>query len=281
MKALYVAAHAALFPAPGQSRADTAALAEYENPRNLRRMAHFCRLGLLTARRCLAAAEQATPAPEGGRTDLGLVIATGYGPVRATFDYTDSILEFGEQLASPTAFSTSVHNIAASSISLHLGLAGPAHTVSQGESSLIAALDVASGWLASGRVRNVLLGALDEYDPDLAGMLAAGDIPRPLPCDGALFLLLTTDGPRSGPSLTAWDMGSGLPAPYPEGKPGRISTLMEGHENGPRHPAGPVHTLAASLDRVSRERRPVLCVLEGADGLYSSIRLDPGQSEQP
>ncbi len=189
MRALHVAAQAAVIPLPGEMRADTAGLAAFENPRDLRRLSHFCRLALLAAHRCLACASPA-PAPE-ERAELGLIIATEYGPSRTSFDYLDSILEFGPQLASPTAFSTSVHNIAATGISLHLGLTGPAHTITQPETAPAAARELAAFWLVSGRVKGVLLGIVDEYNPDLSAMLAReGDIPRQPPRDGALFRLL-------------------------------------------------------------------------------------------
>ncbi len=276
MSSLHVTAHAALFPAPGETRVDTAPLAEIENPRTLRRMAHFCRLALLAAHRCLAAA------PDTERSGLGLVIATGYGPARTSFDYTDSILEFGPHLASPTAFSTSVHNIAASSVSLQLGLTGPVHTVSQGESSMIAALDIASGWLAEGRVSSVLLGALDEYDADLEAMLAAaGGIARPRPVDGALFLLLAAKATH-GTALTAWGMGAG-PLP-PEIAPADAPVFAEGTAPLPRHPAGPTHALAAALAKTSKQapdaRGRALCLDDNLDGLTGYILLGRTAPEQ-
>ena len=207
----------------------------------------------MTAHRCLAAADL----PEDQCSNLGLVIATGYGPTRTSFDYLDSILEFGPALASPTAFSTSVHNIAASVISLQLGLTGPVHTVSQGESSLAAALDIATNWIASGLAHKVLLGALDEYDPDLNAMVAAEDIPRTPPADGALFMLLTAQPPEQDPAARHQNLCVADLTALCKTEPDTESNVQSNVQSKEKqsalppadHPAGPVRRYAAALQQ--------------------------------
>ena len=241
---LAVLSHAALFPRPGELHADISALAACVDSRQLRRTSHFCRLGLLAAHRCLAAAPPAAP---------GLILCTGYGPITTTLEFTDSIMQFGAHLASPTAFSTSVHNIAASTISLHFGLTGPIQTISQGESSFAAGLSTALDWLVSGRAPHVLLGALDEYsDPLDTLMRSLSYTDRRFPAEGALFLLLGLAAPQHG-MLRDWSMGWGIP---PEPSQDHVCLTEESlsgcelpeHANGNApHPAGPVRALAASL----------------------------------
>ncbi len=255
---LHVLAHAAVLPAAPASPADLSGLERFEQPRSLRRVDHFCRLALLAAHNCLERAGGAPCEPDA----LGLVLATGYGPVRTSFDFSDSMQDFGPDLASPTAFSTSVHNIAASVISLRLGLTGPVHTLAQGESSLAGALHVARAWLASGRVERVLLGAVDEYVPFLEQLLSFAPQSSPPCAEGALFLLLGREGGFA--RLPGWGMGFGA-APSP---PPGCRALREGNEGvGPyplaAHPAGPVFALNRALEE-----------LRGAPGLRETLRCE-------
>ncbi|MDR2726543.1 MAG: hypothetical protein LBC10_00945, partial [Deltaproteobacteria bacterium] len=88
-------------------KTDTNALKEFHPARVLRQCDHFSRLALLAASRAMAAS---------GITDragIGIILASGYGPTLATYDFLDSLLDYGEAMASPLAFSLTVHNIPA------------------------------------------------------------------------------------------------------------------------------------------------------------------------
>jgi 3-oxoacyl-[acyl-carrier-protein] synthase II len=139
-------------------RADTTPLANYVNKRLLRRMDHFTKLALLGACNALENAGMA----ESDKTHMGLIIATGYGATQTTFDFLDSVINDGDALCSPTRFSSSLHNVAASNIALTLGIRGPCASVSQFEQSFFEALQLAHCWLEEDRCESVLLGAVDE-----------------------------------------------------------------------------------------------------------------------
>ncbi len=140
--------------------ADTAGLKSFVSPRLLRRVDHYSRMALYGSFLALKDAGD----PELDRKRLGIVIATGYGAMRTTFLFLDSVMETGEdQHASPIRFSNSVHNAAAAHISILLNARGPALTVSQFEMSFPSALVTACQWLAEKRVDAVLVGGVDEY----------------------------------------------------------------------------------------------------------------------
>ncbi len=97
-----------------------------------------------------------------GKT-VGLITATAFGAHVTTFDFLDNILEYGESSPSPTAFSNSVHNAAASYISSALGIQGPALTVTQFFFSFHSAMQLARLWLKEGRCDYVLAGTAEQY----------------------------------------------------------------------------------------------------------------------
>lgn len=193
--------------------ADTTALEDYIPKRALRRVDHFSRLALLGA--CLALEDAGRLEGEMGR--LGVIMTSGYGPARTTFAFLNSVIQDGDSLASPTHFSSSVHNAAAAYLSILLKATGPSLSVSQFEMSLVSGLLTARQWLAEGRAEAVLLGAVDEYCPVLGycwqrffGNNPDGGI-DPLdfsaqtatPGEGAAFFFLTTAEESRSPTRYA------------------------------------------------------------------------------
>mgnify|MGYP000844654112 FL=1 len=182
--------------------ADTAPLERFVDKRALRRIDHFSRLALLGAH--LALVDAGLPALE--RTRLGLIVATGYGATATTFAFLDTVLDGGDALASPTHFSSSVHNAAAAHTAILLGITGPNLTVSQFEMSVPSALLAAQGWLAEGRVDAVLFGGVDEacavlrscwgrFFPEPSDRIRPFEFDRQsaVPGEGAAFFLLTAE----------------------------------------------------------------------------------------
>lgn len=180
--------------------ADTSPLEQFTSRRSLRRIDHFSRMALLGAYLAL----QDAGGLDDAREKLGTVIATGYGATRTTFGFLDSVMDEGDFCASPTLFSSSVHNAAAANVSILLKATGPSLTVTQFEMSVPSALLTACLWLEEGRVDRVLFGGVDEYcdvlgycrrrlfkegcgrmppDPEADGRSLAGE--------GAAFFLLT------------------------------------------------------------------------------------------
>lgn len=125
---------------------------------------------------------------------LGLVLATGLGPLGATCAFMDSLIDYGPLGASPTAFAHTVHNVAASTLSILLDIQGPALTVSQNALAATSALLTARTMLLEGRADAILLGAIEDAHPVIAAMLeaVADDLPPPLaPRPEAAFMLLS------------------------------------------------------------------------------------------
>lgn len=205
LDALALAAHSLLAGQPFavNRQADTESLKAYMPARALRRVDHFTRMTLLAAFSALADAGLTSA----DLADTGIVLATGYGPARLTFDFLDSLIDYGPEMASPLAFSHSVHNIPAATVALTLKVTGPCTTVSQFETSVGAALTSASAWLTEGRVSRVLVGAADEFTDylEVAAAAVANELPSPgsggrrglMLGDGAVFLLLHGDAKRA------------------------------------------------------------------------------------
>jgi len=140
-------------------RATTTGLERFLPKRELRRIDHFSKMTLYAAHLALEDAGLL----ETDRSRIGVVVASGYGPLKTTFNFLDSYLDFGYSCSSPTHFSNSVHNAAAAHVSMQLKLTSPSLTVTQFEMSVASALLSAWQWLAEGRVDRVLFGAADEY----------------------------------------------------------------------------------------------------------------------
>lgn len=93
---------------------------------------------------------------------VGIIVATAFGPHVTTFRFLDDILDYGDGGVSPTIFSNSVHNAAASYIAETLNIQGPTLTVTQFHFSFAYALQLAQVWLNEGRCDYVLIGAVDQ-----------------------------------------------------------------------------------------------------------------------
>lgn len=138
---------------------------------------------------------------------IGIILATAFGAQVTTFEFLDGILDYGDATVSPTTFSNSVHNAAASYISSALNIQGPTLTVTQFRFSFQSALQLAQMWLQQGRCDYLLVGAVDHYG-DVLGYVAEEKLHtapdgriKPfaftptcqVPGEGALFFLLGND----------------------------------------------------------------------------------------
>lgn len=93
---------------------------------------------------------------------LGIIVATAFGPHESTFKFLDNLLDYGEQGVSPTIFSHSVHNAAASYIASALDKKGPILTITDFRFPFHNALIIAKNWLNQKRCKYVLVGVVDE-----------------------------------------------------------------------------------------------------------------------
>jgi 3-oxoacyl-[acyl-carrier-protein] synthase II len=105
------------------------------------------------------------------RKKIGIILATAFGAQVTTFDFLDGILDYGDAGVSPTTFSNSVHNAAASYVSSSLNIQGPTLTVTQFRFSFQSALQLAKTWLDQQRCEYVLVGAVDQYG-DVLGYIS-------------------------------------------------------------------------------------------------------------
>jgi 3-oxoacyl-[acyl-carrier-protein] synthase II len=97
------------------------------------------------------------------RKKIGVIVATAFGPHVTTFNFLDDILDHGDAGVSPTTFSNSVHNAAASYVCTSLNIQGPTLTITQFQFSFQEALQLAKTWLDQGRCEYVLTGTVDQY----------------------------------------------------------------------------------------------------------------------
>jgi 3-oxoacyl-[acyl-carrier-protein] synthase II len=141
-----------------------AGLERFASSRQLRRIDRFAQMALLACGLAIEDAGQEIAEVVKAQR-LGLVFATGHGPLGATFGFQDGILEGGDREASPALFTNSVHNMAASHVSIVLGLAAPSLTLSALEFGPAMAVATAQRWIERGEVDAVLVGFGEELCP--------------------------------------------------------------------------------------------------------------------
>jgi 3-oxoacyl-[acyl-carrier-protein] synthase II len=144
------------------------------------------------------------PARRAGRDEIGLVFATGYGPVNTA---TRAAAAGGPD---PVDFANSVMNAAPGAICQAMNMRGPTTTVASGGVSALIALDIAVSLIRAGQADRVVVAAADELS-ELAlreyanrNRLAADGVIRPYatPVSGtalgsaAVALLLEADEVR-------------------------------------------------------------------------------------
>jgi 3-oxoacyl-[acyl-carrier-protein] synthase II len=143
---------------------------------------------------------------DGNTVSLGVIVASAFGPHATTFRFLDDILDYGEANVSPTAFSHSVHNAAASYIASVLNIRGPTITLSQFVFPFHQALILAQSWLSENRCDYVLVGSVDECGKVMeyicSQKLQTADdgqikpfhfstLPKAVPGEGSVFFLMT------------------------------------------------------------------------------------------
>ena len=127
--------------------------------KDARRADRFDRMAILAG---LDALRDAGISSDTHASTVGLILATGLGPHVTTFRFLDDMINFKEKDVSPTLFSHSVHNAAASYLSLLAGIRGPTLTVTRFSFAFHEALNLANVWLEQKRCEHVLIGAVDE-----------------------------------------------------------------------------------------------------------------------
>jgi 3-oxoacyl-[acyl-carrier-protein] synthase II len=135
-------------------------------PMKMRRMNTLSRYGVAAAR--LAMSDRGgSPLPAA----TGVAIGTAFGPVQTSVDYMQEYVEKGAALAPPQLFAESVANAPGSHIAIENELRGFNVTVTQRESSALAAAMYASAQLVKGNVRAALVGGVEEVNEMIFSVL--------------------------------------------------------------------------------------------------------------
>jgi 3-oxoacyl-[acyl-carrier-protein] synthase II len=151
---------------------------DYIAPMKMRRMNALSRYAVSAARLALGDAG-VRPSSESG-----VAIGTAFGPVQTSVDYMQEYVSRGPALAPPQLFAESVANAPGSHIAIELDLRGFNLTITQRESSLLAAAMYASSQIVKGTVPSAIIGGVEEVNEmvfsvlDRVGALAhaAGDL---------------------------------------------------------------------------------------------------------
>src|SRR5438132_6886287 len=131
---------------------------DFISPMKLRRMNTLSRFGVAAAR--LATMDRGDGLPNAA----GVAMGTAFGPVQTSVDYMQEYVEKGAALAPPQLFAESVANAPGSHVAIELGLRGFNVTVTQRESSALAALMFAASQLAKGTAPTALFGGIEEIN---------------------------------------------------------------------------------------------------------------------
>jgi 3-oxoacyl-[acyl-carrier-protein] synthase II len=133
-------------------------------PMKLRRMNQLSRLTVAAAR--LALGERTLPAGS------GVAIGTVFGTVQTSVDYMQEYVAKGAALAPPQLFAESVANAPGSHVAIEHYLRGFNVTVTQRESSALAAAMYACAQIAKGAAPAALIGGVDEVTEMVFSVLA-------------------------------------------------------------------------------------------------------------
>ena len=184
---------------------------EFIAPMKLRRMNVLSRYGVAAAR--LAIEDCGAPLA----SDCGVAIGTAFGPVQTSVDYMQEYVAKGPALAPPQLFAESVANAPGSHIAIEWNLRGFNITMTQRESSVLAASMYASAQLLKGSVGAALIGGVDEVNEMLFSVLdRVGALARA--ADGIDEAARPFDEQRNGLSAgeggAVFVAGSGTRRPY-------------------------------------------------------------------
>lgn len=131
---------------------------EYIPPMKMRRMNTLSRYAAAAAKLAIDDAG-ARPASESG-----VAIGTAFGPVQTSVDYMQEYVSRGPALAPPQLFAESVANAPGSHIAIEFDLRGFNVTMTQRESSVLAAAMFGSGQIIKGTVPSAIIGGVEEVN---------------------------------------------------------------------------------------------------------------------
>jgi 3-oxoacyl-[acyl-carrier-protein] synthase II len=157
--------------AEGRTAASEAALVrdfkprDYIPPMKMRRMNGLSRLAVSAAKLAIDDCGSALDTTTGG------ALGTAFGPVQTSVEYMQEYVEKGAALAPPQLFAESVANAPGSHIAIEHGLRGFNITITQRESSVLAAAMYAATQLVKENVTAALIGGVEEANEMLFSVL--------------------------------------------------------------------------------------------------------------
>lgn len=178
---------------------------DFINPMKMRRMNMLSRLGVAAAKLAIDDCGAALD------VNTGVAMGTSFGPVQTSVDYMQEYVAKGAALAPPQLFAESVANAPGSHVAIEWGLRGFNVTITQRESSALAAAMYASTQIVKGNVGAALIGGVEEVNEmifsvlDRIGALSAG-VARPFAPD--------RDGFSLGEGSAVLVAGAGTRKPY-------------------------------------------------------------------
>src|SRR3954454_7713271 len=167
---------------------------EYIPAMKLRRMNTLSRYAVSATRLAIDDAAIALP------NETGVALGTAFGPVQTSVDYMQDHAAKGAALPPPQLFAESVANAPGSHIAIEHDLRGFNVTVTQRESSLLAAAMYASSQIVKGTVPSAIIGGVEEVNEmvfsvlDRVGALAHAE-------DGTSEVMRPFDWRRNGMSI--------------------------------------------------------------------------------
>lgn len=127
---------------------------EFIDPKQIRRMSRIIRMGVAAAMECLQEA--------GVKMPDAIVTGTAYGCLEDTNSFLSKMVEFNEELLTPTAFIQSTHNTIGAQIGLMLQCNNYNNAFVHRGFSFESALLDGMMLLSENEAANVLVGAIDE-----------------------------------------------------------------------------------------------------------------------
>jgi 3-oxoacyl-[acyl-carrier-protein] synthase II len=131
---------------------------DYIPAMKMRRMNTLSRYAVAAARMAI---DDAATQPAAG---AGVAIGTAFGPVQTSVDYMQEYVSRGPSLAPPQLFAESVANAPGSHIAIEFDLRGFNITMTQRESSLLAAAMYGCAQIVKGTVPSAIIGGVEEVN---------------------------------------------------------------------------------------------------------------------